>query len=231
MSKRIGIIMLILIWVVSLPCYAAQADNSRFLLSRYRLIGTIVKSDASQSLAIIRDLTSKKDTLYKIGQVLEGFYIVKIKRAEVQLLREGKLISLSLPLGGGAEFITVVSDTERIVNRTALNERYNNLNELFKAGLVFPQIEDGKIEGLRIIHIEDKAIAQAAGIQEGDIVLSVNGKKLASIQQVLDLYNAARGQPQLKVKIKRNNNIYEYTYYMNWEAKALSGALKDASNN
>jgi type II secretion system protein C len=184
---------------------------------RYRLVGTIVKNNEMQSYAIIRDMNTQKDKIYKMGQTINGYYVAKIKRGQVLVLREGKLFSLNLPLGGGAEFITVVSEKERMVNRTAFSNRYKNLNEALTAGFAFPYVEKGKIIGLKILRINDKKLSELSGMKEGDIVLSVNERKVANINQALGIYNDFKNDSELKMKVKRNNKILTYTYYMNWE--------------
>lgn len=221
-TKKYLILTILLLLGFSLVSFAAETEREKLLFSRYRLIGTMVKSNALESVAVIKDTTTKKESIYKMGQILGGFYIVKIKRAEIELLREGKIISMKLPLGGGAEFITVVSDQERIVNRSALNGRYKSLNDCFKAGLALPHVEKGKIKGLKIIKINDKELASLAGVKEGDILLSVNDNKLTGVQGALRLYNDLRVEPELKIKIKRNNTVYKYTYYMNWGAGTVT---------
>lgn len=216
-KREIITLSLILILVLGHCCLAMGAEKEKAFSSRYRLIGTAVKDNPDKSQAIIRDKLTGKDAVYKIGQVLYGHYIVRIKRAEVHLLREGKILSLGLPLGGGSEFIIIVSDSERLVNRTALNERYKNLNDVFKVGFAFPHIEAGKIRGLKVVRINDDELAQLAGIKEGDIIISVNGKKLKGVKQALEVYGQIKNEAKLKVKLERDGKIYNYNYYMNWE--------------
>ncbi|MBU2540430.1 MAG: PDZ domain-containing protein [Candidatus Omnitrophica bacterium] len=216
-TKMIIAMTLGFIFAINISCYATDFEKNQILNSRHILIGTIVKDNPRDSLAIIRDSTNDKDASYKVGQILDGYYIVRIKRAEVELLRQGKISSLRLPLGGGAEFITIVSGNERIVNRTALNERYKNLNEVFGAGIVFPHIEKGKLAGLKIVRINDEELAKATGVSEGDIVISVNNQKLTGVKQALDVYNKLRNEEEIELELKRNGKLHKYSYYMNWE--------------
>lgn len=211
------IICLGLVLITGLYSYAQDSKKQASANPSYQLIGTIVKNDSGKSVAIIRDKSINKEMVLKIGEKLGEFSLVKIKRAEVQLLKQGKVYSLKLPLGGGAEFITVLSERERLVNRTALGDRYKDLNEAFRAGVVFPNIEKGRLRGLKIVRINDKEIAARAGVKEGDVVLAVNNHKLENIQQALDIYKEIRTDKKITLKVKRNGKTQSLTYYMNWE--------------
>jgi len=55
-----------------------------------QLKGTVVGLDPSYSWAVIEDMTTRKQDLYKVGDVVSGAQIIEIYRNRVILKREGK---------------------------------------------------------------------------------------------------------------------------------------------
>lgn len=66
-----------------------------------------------------------------------------------------------------------------------------------------------EMSGVYIVGVEDRGGAKAAGIKEGDILLSVNNITVNSNSQLIGVISQYRPGDKVKVKIQRNGNILE----------------------
>lgn len=212
--------MMLFFFLFSVTGYCLEDEKKEKVLSAgdvfifpFKLLGTVLKEIREHSLAFLEDPKTKEVSIYRIGDEINGYRLVRVRRGEADFLKDGKRLTLQLPGGDPPTLVTIVSETERIVNVAALNERYPDLNQMAQLGVAFPDIEKGKISGLKILQINDKPLAKAAGIKEGDVITSVNGMKPTSIQEALKIYQTLRREPKIVVEVKRKNNIQQYTYW------------------
>lgn len=188
-----------------------------------RLLGTVA-GDAAVARAVIEDLTSKVQDLYRIGDVVQGARINRIERNRVILLREGRPEVLELCLAASAspkdtsreakrvptqpdlgDAVKVISPTEFAVNKRALLARLGGMEALLKTAKLTPYVVDGKTEGLRITGIENVSMAGFVGLHEGDIIQAVNGQSLTSLQKAFQVFRKARTQRALDVRLLRED--------------------------
>lgn len=80
----------------------------------------------------------------------------------------------------------------------------------------------GMPTGVYVAQVGEKGSAEAAGIQIGDIIVSINGREVTTINEVQELVNSYAVGTEITITIKRSNNG-EYV------AKELKATLKDAS--
>jgi hypothetical protein len=82
-----------------------------------------------------------------------------------------------------------------------------NLSEMLSksGGKSLPYKVNGKIEGYRLVETPDCGIFEAAGFQQCDVLLNIDGKKVNSGLSLMEIINSvAKSQPQ-KVEVLRNN--------------------------
>lgn len=192
----------------------AKDITDKELLS-LELLGTVIESDSTKSIAVIKNLHSKTQGAYKVQDKILGYQIADILRGRVVLLRNGKIHFLDFPLGSKLEPIAVISSEKKIINRNAFAEKIPDLNSLMQQALIIPYVDSGKIIGLRITKIKDKPLANKAGLMEGDIVTTINGQQLDSLQKPFEIYNKMRDKERIDIEIKRANKRRNLTYYIN----------------
>jgi type II secretion system protein C len=208
--KYIKAILLASCLLFYLSGYVYSEDKAQF---SFKLLGTILEPKQAKSITVIQDIRSGIQRTYKIGDKVSGYQIVKIMRGSINLLKDGKITLLELPLGGLAPVIIVSSD-ERIINRAALAKKIPDLNAAITQVVPIPYIESGKIIGFKVTRLKDKALSDMAGIKEGDIATRINGQSIDSIQKVLDLYHNSKTQEKIDLEIKRGKAMKTLTYYI-----------------
>lgn len=179
------------------------------------LKGTITEVNPTHSRAVIYNPKTKTQGIYKIREEILGYRLMQIMRGSIILSKEGKLYKLEFPLGGEIEPIIVVSPLERIVNRSALLSKIPDLNTALRQGLPLLYIEGGKVAGIKIAKLKDKSLAKMTGVEEGDVLTSVNGQGLTSITQALALRHKLKDEPKISLEIKRGRELRTLIYHFN----------------
>ncbi len=200
-------------------CYAAECYAFEIVkeesLDSFKLLGTIFESEPRNSFAVIKNMDSEKQGIYRIGNQIFGYQVAKILRGQVILLRDGKTFVLNFPLGSEVEPIVTVSEDKRIINRNAVSKKVPDLNAAFKQAVPIPFIEAGKVTGIKVTNIKDKSLALQAGIKEGDVIISINDRNIDSMRNAVKILQEMRGQEKFDIVVKRGRDIKNLTYYLN----------------
>jgi len=180
-----------------------------------KFLGTVVESNPSNSIAIMREAKSKTLDFYRVGDDLLGYRIVKIKRGSLVLLKDGKTTSLELPSSSELEPVLNIREGEMVINRAAIAKRIPELNDAYKQVLPVPYISGGKVVGIKLAKIKDKDLASKAGIREGDIITKVNNQNLNSLSNALKLYASARNNNVITIQVQRGRETKDLVYHLN----------------
>jgi len=89
------------------------------------------------------------------------------------------------------------------IPRWLLNTLTQRLDWVGAQAAVVPYFKGGKPVGLRITHIKKRSLYTRIGIQNGDVIISVNKSLLTSPQQALKVYNHMASAKELKVGLWR----------------------------
>lgn len=91
------------------------------------------------------------------------------------------------------------------VQRSLLDYYATHLKELDKhAGVVSHRDADGKRDGAKL-YLPRCSILKQGGFRHGDVIHSVNGRKVNTIPQAISTYMALRGKNMLTVELTRRN--------------------------
>ncbi|NLN62409.1 MAG: PDZ domain-containing protein [Myxococcales bacterium] len=102
-----------------------------------------------------------------------------------------------------ANEIQVESDTERTVTRAVVDQALANPTMFANSVRVRPYRQDGKVTGFRLRTIDKGSPLELLGAQRGDIIHSVNGVSLTSVDQALAAYQGLRSENQLTFTVTR----------------------------
>lgn len=188
-----------------------------------RLRGTVSGSDAV-ARAIIEDVSSHAQDIYKVGDSVIGAQIESIGRNSVVLLRDGRreLLEVSLAPGDAPapgpkpaavmtssdvlETVKATSPTDFMISKKALLARIGGMEAILNSAKIAPYIVDGQAEGLRITGLDGISMARFIGLEDGDVVQNVNGQKLTSVPKAFQVFQKARTQQQLDVVLLRGQD-------------------------
>lgn len=152
--------------------------------------------------------------LYSLKDTVDGYIITAIKKDSLVLSRGEKkyILPLVADADKGEEVVTVISDNERIVHLSVLLSKINNINELANRVLLFPHLDKGRIKGMEVHHLVRDELTRPSGILKGDIICSVNGKKITSFQDVCKLYEDVRIKDVFEVLLERDGRDIALIY-------------------
>ncbi len=187
------------------------------------LLGTIAGEDG-RGYAIIEERDKKKQNLVRVGDTVAGATLKEVRRNAVVLNVSGKdefLEVKSTPreslagAGGGPpaavppsprpgmERLSPANLPSRAPAMQADSPALKEVRDLLAEGQAKPHFNSGKMEGFYINKVKDGSYLQKAGLEDGDIVQSVNNRKIENPNDVVWIQKAI-SNPGDKVSLQVN---------------------------
>lgn len=185
------------------------------LSKRLRLHGT---GQILEPIAWIEDRAAQRVGRYVQGDKILDAHLALIGSGMVWLEREGTLTQLRLDsssapapsvpapdfAGGSPTPISQGSDQDRFSIKTAQQQ-----------GVALPGLPvelRSTQTGLLVGSTEGSGWVKRLGLQEGDLILAINGQKLKTPQQTAQVIRKAMHQPSLNISIKRSERLQEIKF-------------------
>ncbi len=195
------------------------------------LVATMEAEDPKRSLATILDPDTETVGVFGVGEAVRpGVVLAQVERTRVLLQRGGALEALELGaeapskkskkdgkkskkkkkrkkskayIEGSEDAIDCPSETLCIVDRAFVEKLIANPAALAKQARVVPKKKDGEQIGLKFYGIRRDSLPKMLGLKNGDMLVSVNGEDLTSMDKVMGLYMKLRNASNLTVVIDR----------------------------
>ena len=173
------------------------------------LRGVLVSTETDSGLALIaRGRGAEK--LYAVGESIPGgATLERVESDKVILRRAGQFETLKLP--NQTLDTTTRTTSPATANRPdpAMLKRLRrqalrnpaSLAQKFRA---YPARQNGKLVGYRLKDLQDSGALAAMGLQADDVIMSVNGQKLAQVPNPGVLYRGLKEAETFNVRILRN---------------------------
>lgn len=87
------------------------------------------------------------------------------------------------------------------ISRTAFEA--DRMKDLAEQARIVPSFANGTANGFKLFSIRPDSIYTACGFQNGDVVTAVNGMRIASPEEALDAYAAAKRSDRLRISVLR----------------------------
>lgn len=208
---------------------------------RLKLLGVLFYGDGNpRNIATIQNLSDQKANVYVPGSVIqEGVKLAEVKIDRV-ILDRGNGVMEELLFGepggsGGPERpsdrqrpdrsdnppsgpsgIEQVSDTEFVVERSAIEGALGNMTSIMSDARIIPnkcgQGEDRQICGFRIFRIKPNSVFKALGLNDGDVIKSINGEDMDSLEKGLGLLKGLSSQSQFTIQLERQREPRTHNY-------------------
>lgn len=213
------------------PSAGAPVRGSLGLQAKIRLLG-VVMGDRSGIFAIIEELSSKKQGLYRLYEEVGDLgELTHIKRNGI-VIRQGdleELLELELsdhppipvnpsgqfsgnPSGGPATTIVPGAPIRKVVDRREVEQAMNDLPKLLTQARAVPSMVNGTIEGFRMEYVEPTSFYEKIGVQKGDVLQRVNGVDIRDPSTMLSLLQQLKNERTVKLDLVRNNQRSTITY-------------------
>ena len=113
-----------------------------------------------------------------------------------------------------AQGIEKVNDSNYNLSRTMLNKVLDNAGKLIGIAAVSPKMEGGQSVGMEIRGVRPDTLLTKLGIQNGDILESVNGQSLTSPDAALGAYTTLRTGDKFSLSIRRDGRAMMVNYHL-----------------
>ncbi len=181
------------------------------------LVGTFVFDNPSNApYAIIEDDKKKIQDAFGLNEmVFNEAKLISIQADKVIIERGGEKETLLLddsPGGAAASSSNIENISEMTVNEAELDQALQNLPLLLTQARAVPYFKNGKSVGLRLFAIKAGSLYEKIGLQNGDILKTVNDNSLADLSQAAKLFEDLKQQRSISVVIERNREEREFRY-------------------
>ncbi|MCS6857269.1 MAG: hypothetical protein NZM37_06120, partial [Sandaracinaceae bacterium] len=108
--------------------------------------------------------------------------------------------------------IRQISETSFTINRSLVEKLLANQSALLSAARVIPHEEDGRTVGMKIYGIRRSSLLGRIGLQNGDMLRSINGFDLTDPNSILQAYTQLRKADRLTLQLVRRGNPIALNY-------------------
>lgn len=195
------------------------------------LIGTLVHSDPSKSIAAIEVKSKSLSGSYTPGADIEG--LAKLEKVErgIAYIRNANTSALEFIELKSANKVTfdaskpaaaaqantdvkAVAPNRFQIKRSDLMKYTSDLSSVLMQARAVPYRDPstGEIAGFRLLDMQENSIFGQLGLARMDILKSVNGEPIDSIQKAMEMYNAMKNGSKFELMVERGGKNETKTY-------------------
>ncbi len=198
---------------------------------KYKLLATVA-SQHSVEWSFASVAVGKDRMLYRIGDTLDNrevsgitwrylFLMGSSDECYVDMFDDGKggrTVARTTPKtspeksGKDDDFknkIQSVSDTEKNIDRSVVDNLLSDPTKFIRSVRVRPHRENGKVVGFKLRRFKSGSPLELLGAKRGDIIHSVNGSELTSVDKALSAYQGLRSSGDLTFSLTRGGKPME----------------------
>jgi type II secretory pathway component PulC len=193
---------------------ACLAISGLFFASIIALLLNLSLS-ARQMKSRVNDLESelKAITASKKAEEESKNRLIKLDFPEINL-PETK--NKAYPSATNRNVIQPAGHSEFVISRKSLLAYGGNSESIIQQARVIPNFagvgEDRKVDGIRIYRIQPGGIYELLGIENGDVIKSINGQTIDSLEKALMLLQGFWKKDSFTVTIERKGQTFECHY-------------------
>ena len=185
------------------------------------LYGVQLKGTAGNSMAVIANLDGSNERIAHVDDRVGDAEITRIDRNRIELTGPAGPETLELP-GLSTRKQPMSSDGSvdeagnlRVINRSTLRSMVEQVDNLSQEITLQPvRHADGTPAGFRVTALKPMGLLAKMGIRRKDILTSVNGSRIISLEDVYRVLESAVNRESLTLELQRNNQKMELTYVL-----------------
>lgn len=179
----------------------------------FDLKGTVACNSSLFGYIFIEKRNSKKQKFYRLGDMIGPSKLIKVTRNMATFLSDGREITLMVKPTSENQSRSDSPNRNLTLDRKTVNKNLGNLNALMKEAFMRPFMHKGMQEGFIISKIVPSSLYEKMGLQNGDILIDINDKKInaASLMQAVTLMKSG-SRITLNIKRKGQPQTINYTF-------------------
>ncbi|WP_320171799.1 type II secretory pathway component PulC-like protein [Maridesulfovibrio sp.] len=170
--------------------------------STWQLVG-IITGETDMAVFVIKNET----VILREGEEYEGWTLEEIKPQYVlwKYGREEKKVVMWDQVQG---LKLVRGKTNKIVvERAQANEVLEDPNAFLKQALFKPNSKNGKTQGFRVTNIRTNSLLKKLGLENGDVLMRVNGEMITGPTKLLQVYGSLAGASAIYIDVERKGQM------------------------
>ncbi len=185
------------------------------------------------SIAVIRDTEIKSTGAFPVGGKIHGATVIGVEETRVYLDNAGKTEFLDLfekpappapppaaSAAGGTDPLSVEMDKgikktgehSYEIQRGTLESVLGNMSLLSRSARIVPEMRDGKAAGFRLYAVKPDGPFAKIGMQNGDVISSINGLEITSPEKALEVYAKLKSASHLSLGMESNGKKITQDY-------------------
>jgi len=186
-----------------------QVDKTN-ILNNWKLIGTFVSSDSVAMFA-----NGNNVAVIGVGQELDGYKLVAIDAMFTEFLdKSNKKIVVFMDIAytppnaqaGNQGQAPQEEQSDFKLTKLSVDKYLKNPEELLKHVSVVPKLNGGVFEGILVNGLTQYSFLYNFGVRKGDVIVSINGKRLNSVNDAVAEYQKILNMREFEVQVIRNNS-------------------------
>jgi general secretion pathway protein C len=173
------------------------------------LVGIIKGQE--KSFALIRD--EQNFFILSEGETDKGLKVEEIGLKDVTIIYQGKKYNLKLASSdktylntqkySGVEQTNGAGTTKTVVTRKDVEENMSDINGLIRTMYISPYYVGGEFVGYRIARMRMDAFLRKAGIENGDVLVRMNGEKVDTPEKMFELFTRWKDASAVTIDLLR----------------------------
>jgi hypothetical protein len=186
-------------------CASAASADKRCEEVETRLAETTARLDdavrrITELEAQAKDAKAREERLLRLERGLEPAVRAGNSTPEVEASDELDL-----------DRILSCEDGRCTITRAGLEQLLANPARLATQARLVPSLRDGVAEGFKIYGIRRNTLPARLGFENGDLVVAINGRSVASLDQAMQAYSELKGASQIEFDVRRENEPKKLT--------------------
>lgn len=201
---------------------AVAVDSLKATTLKLVLWGTV--TGASEIYAVIEDKKERQQSLYEIGDMVQGAKLKQILRHKVILNYQGKdqvleMNTVNQNIQASRNPVKAAKPNEIPLNNPEIPIDISGLSKQIK---IRPHFTQGEPDGLMIYGIRPNSVFKKIGLRNGDIVKEINGTPIVSAGDTSSFYTQImEAEGDARVTLSRRGTVKELFYQVENGASAI----------
>ena len=190
-------------------------------VTSFDLKGTVA-GGSSFGFIVIEERGKNKQRLYHLGDMVGSARLIKITRNTAIIKSSDSEITLKIKETPEGSLLSRqqgpqanIPNSGMVLSRSEVNEKLRDLKTIMTQAAVRPYFEAGAQEGFIVSDIKPDSLYQKLGLQNGDIIIDVNGKRMQTADDILQMVNIMQSGGSIALSLKRNGKAetINYSFY------------------
>lgn len=116
--------------------------------------------------------------------------------------------------GGTRPDLRQVGENTFEVRREYVQASLSDMGALLTSARAIPYIKDGEIKGFRLVNITPGSFYKTIGIQDGDVIKSINGIPISNPQTIMKIFTDIQNETKFEINVERMGRELTLRYFI-----------------